>query len=96
MATQTASSEGSNVESHNAASSIITAAVVIGFIVLCISGILLFLKITRGLRARRERKRRRDALRRQHGAVEDEKSGRRRKGKGRNAFEDEEWEGVPA
>lgn len=63
-------------------------ATVVGFIVLAIASFLLFLKITRALRSRREKKRRRAALRK-NGGME------KRRKKGRNAFEEVEWEGVP-
>lgn len=79
-------------------SSKVTVAVVVGFITLAVTGILLFLKITRGLRGRRERRRRKDALVKKQGSEEKlsarEQAGRR-KGRGRNAFEEDEWEGVP-
>lgn len=66
---------------------------------LAITGLMLFLKITRSLRERREGKRRRAALRSAgggggKGVGAGAKSGRRR-GRGRNAFEEEEWQGVP-
>lgn len=75
-----------NEEQEHSSSLIIGAVTVVGFLVLAITGILLALKITRFLRARRERKRRRAVL----------SSGAREKRKGGwNAFDQQEWEGVP-
>jgi hypothetical protein len=64
------------------------ATTILCFITLALTGLFLFLKITRWIRIIGEYRRgqsRRARLR-----------GKGRKGKGRNAFEEEEWEGVAA
>ena len=67
---------------------IITASVVLGLILIIFFGLFLFIKIVYGLRAHRERRRRKDAEKRLNSFAIKGK-------KGRNAFETLEWEGVP-
>jgi hypothetical protein len=80
------------IESHSSPSTIIAASTIVGFLVLATTAFLLFLRITRCLRERREGRRRREA-RGRLGLGKEEKGGRRRGG--RNAFEEREDEGVP-
>ncbi|GAA5891503.1 hypothetical protein JCM6882_004494 [Rhodosporidiobolus microsporus] len=85
-----------SAEAHGSSSTIIAAATVVSFIILIVFGLLLFFRITRKLRRRREKKRRKEAMKAEAGEKYGEKAGPRKRGKGRNAFEEEEWEGVPA
>ncbi|GAA5957810.1 hypothetical protein JCM21900_004559 [Sporobolomyces salmonicolor] len=85
-------------EAHGNSSTIIAASTIVSFLILIIFGLLLFFRITRKLRNRREKKRRNEARLAEQG---DEMNtarytGGRKRGKGRNAFEVTEWEGVPA
>jgi hypothetical protein len=73
----------------------LAASTVVGFVVLAITGVLLFLKVTRVLRNGREVKRRQQVLEGcgAFGGAEGKLGWRGIKGK--NAFEDKEWEGFP-
>ncbi|KAK4055386.1 hypothetical protein OIO90_003224 [Microbotryomycetes sp. JL221] len=90
-------------ESHGSSSVVIAASTVIGFIVLAITIVLLAFKISRSLRDRREYKRRREAFKKPvmsslAGTAIDPRFRERqkgRKGRGLNAFDQAEWEGVP-
>ena len=62
-------------------------------VALGVTATLLFFKITRGLRTRREERRRKEALKTSGSSTGGTRVQARRRG--RNAFEEEEWEGVP-
>jgi len=84
---------------HDDPSTIIVASTVVGFIFLGLTGILLFLKISRSVRVRRERKRflEWDAKEHQGRHPKNRHIGRWHTSKGKNAFDIlEEDEGIPA
>lgn len=82
-------------QKHAASSTIIAAATVVSFIVLVVFAFLLFFRITRRLRRSREAKRRKEALAAEAKAGGTYSAPPRKRGKGKNAFAEVEWEGVP-
>jgi len=79
---------------HNDTSTIIAAATVVGFLILALTGLLLFLRITRTIRLRREKRRRTEAL---TGGSRSSTYNLGKRTSHKNAFEDfVEDEGVPA
>ncbi|SCV70296.1 BQ2448_1690 [Microbotryum intermedium] len=93
----------STVENRSSSSTIIAASTVASFIVLLVASILLFFKITKILRSRRELKRKREAVLRASARgglngkeIKPQQRTRNGSRRGRNAFEENEWEGTPA
>lgn len=84
-------------ENHGSTSTIVIASIVASFIVLGLSSVVLFLRITRVIRWARERRRMREALtsKEKTSSELDRDSDGVRKRVGKNAFDDFEWEGTP-
>lgn len=88
-------------EENNSYSSILEAAIIIGFIILILFSLVLFLKITKFIRSRREKNRIKLALSSTMKLTDNNSSGgkndkRGNRNKIKNAFMEIEWEGVPA